>query len=183
MSSALINGLYVFMLAAFIGFRSHPASFASAAHSAHVAHQCPRRHRGRRRHRAGGRAQEHAFLRVRRPRRNRRHQQRRGRISDHRSHAQNVQVQPPDKTMTTDFAGNQQIIEITYLIASVLFHSLAEMDEHVRPPPGAASGPAKSAWSWPSPAPCCITVSSTTSGSPSPSCSAPASAFRWAWCT
>ena len=57
----------------------------------------------------------------------RRHQQRGRRISHHRPHAQNVQVEPSDKTMT-DFAGNQQIIEIS-ISSPARCSFFAEMDE------------------------------------------------------
>src|SRR5208282_2153362 len=54
------------------------------------------------------------------PGRGGRHQQRGRRVPDHGPHAQDVQVQPSHKAMT-DFAGSQYLIEIVYLIASVLF--------------------------------------------------------------
>src|SRR5581483_8110083 len=96
------------------------AGVASAAHAADVTDQRARCHSGRGRDRAGGGAQKHIFHGARHPRGDRRHQQCGGRIPDHRPHAQNVQDQPSDKAMT-EFAGNQHIIEVLYLIASILF--------------------------------------------------------------
>src|SRR5713101_5179857 len=76
----LITSLYVFMLAAFIGFE--------------VIRRVPRHHR-------------HC----------RRHQQHRRRLPDHRSHAAHVQIQRAEETIMPP----ETFIEITYLIATVLF--------------------------------------------------------------
>ena len=50
MKMDLLTSLYVFMLAAFIGFEVIRRDLAAPAHAADVADQCPRRHRRRRRH-------------------------------------------------------------------------------------------------------------------------------------
>ncbi len=119
--SILINGLFIFMLAGFIGFRGDPARVSAIAHTSDVAHQRPGRHRRSGRHRAGGRTQKHAVRGARHNRSCGRDQQHRRRIPDHGPHAQDVQVQPSGSEIMNEFAGSQLIIEIIYLLASALF--------------------------------------------------------------
>ena len=66
MTSDLMTNLYVFMLAAFIGFEVIRRVSPLLAHAADVAHQRPGRHRRGRRDRAGGRGQGRAHDRARR---------------------------------------------------------------------------------------------------------------------
>ena len=118
-SSNLINGLFVFMLAAFIGFevirRVSPLlhtplmSLTNALDAIAVVGAIV----------LAGEHKSRLSARLA-PRGGRRHQQHRGRISDHRSHAEDVQDQPSDQTMN-DSAGTQPIIEIIYLVATALF--------------------------------------------------------------
>ena len=96
----LITSLYVFMLAAFIGFevirRVSPLlhtplmSLTNALDAIAVVGAII----------LAGEQQEHAGDRVRHDRDHRRHQQRRGRIHHHRPDAQDVQSQRPQETLT-----------------------------------------------------------------------------------
>ena len=166
----LITSLYVFMLAAFIGFevirRVSPLlhtplmSLTNALDAIAVVGAII----------LAGERQEHAGDGPRHDRDRRRHEQRRGRIPDHRPHAQDVQGERPEETMTA-MIGSEHVIEIAYLVATALFILSLEVDELADARRGAASGPASWGCCWPSSGRCCTTGSSTTRGSPS----------RWCW--
>ena len=125
-SSSLINALFIFVLAGFIGFevirRVSPLLHTPLMSLTNALG----RDRGGGRDRPGGRAQIHALRRLRIHCRGRRHQQYRRRLSDHRPYVEDVQIQSSrgdtgGQVMTAEFAGGQVIIELVYLIASVLF--------------------------------------------------------------
>jgi hypothetical protein len=75
MGDNLIDSLFIFMLACFIGFEVIRHVSPLAAHSADVAYERPRRHSRHWRDCAGGRAQEHVRNRAGHHRHCRRHQQ------------------------------------------------------------------------------------------------------------
>ena len=116
----LITSLYVFMLAAFIGFevirRVSPLlhtplmSLTNALDAIAVVGAII----------LAGERQEHAGDGARHDRDRRRHEQRRGRIHDHRPDAQDVQGERPQEIMTA-MIRSEHVIEITYLIATALF--------------------------------------------------------------
>ena len=120
-SSTLINGLFIFMLAGFIGFevirRVSPLlhtplmSLTNALDAIAVVGAIV----------LVGRAQEHAFRCLGDHCRSCGDEQHCGRLPDYGSHAQDVQVQPPGVQIMNEFAGSQHIIEIIYLVASALF--------------------------------------------------------------
>ena len=124
----LITSLYVFMLAAFIGFevirRVSPLlhtplmSLTNALDAIAVVGAII----------LAGAAQEHAGDGARHDRDHRRHEQHRGRIHDHRPDAQDVQGERPQETLTAMIA-SEHIIEIAYLIATALFILSLEVDE------------------------------------------------------
>ena len=101
MKADLIPSLYVFMLAAFIGFeviRRVSPLLHTPLMSLTNALGC---HRGRRRHHPGRQARDHAVDGARHHRHRGRHQQHCRRIHHHRSHAEDVQSQPDPQTMTS----------------------------------------------------------------------------------
>ena len=167
MSSSLVNGLFVFMLAAFIGFevirRVSPllhtplmsltnALDAIAVVGAIVLWASTRADSHYARH-AGG---------------DRRYQQRRRRIFDHRPHAQNVQGEPPKKIMNTSRDPADHRVHIPDRQRSL--HSVPEMDEFAKH--GAARSRAgELECSWLLAARCSATTLWITSGWPS----------RWCW--
>ncbi len=116
----LITSLYVFMLAAFIGFevirRVSPLlhtplmSLTNALDAIAVVGAII----------LAGEQQEHAGDGARHDRDRRRHEQRRGRIRDHRPDAQDVQGERPEETMTA-MIPSEHLIEIAYLVATALF--------------------------------------------------------------
>jgi NAD(P) transhydrogenase subunit beta len=118
MSSSLVNGLFVFMLAAFIGFevirRISPLlhtplmSLTNALDAIAVvgAIVLVGKHESRLSAILG--VGSHCS-----------HQQYRGRFSHHRSNVEDVQKQPSDKTMT--HLPSETLIELVYLVASALF--------------------------------------------------------------
>ena len=152
----LITSLYVFMLAAFIGFevirRVSPLlhtplmSLTNALDAIAVVGAII----------LAGEQQEHAGDRVRHDRDHRRHQQRRRRIHHHRPDAQDVQGQRPEETMIT-MIDHEHVIEIAYLIATALFVlSLKWMSSPTHGARG-ASGPASWGCCWRSSARCFTT--------------------------
>src|SRR4029077_5482832 len=70
-------------------------------------------------HHHGRRAQDHALNGTGNDRDRRGNEQRGGRLYDHGPHAQNVQDEPDQETMTPP--GTEHIIELTYLVATALF--------------------------------------------------------------
>ncbi len=120
MQADLITGLYVFMLAAFIGFevirRVSPLlhtplmSLTNALDAIAVVGAIIL---------AGERKTTLSTISWNHRHRGR-HQQRGGRLPHYRPHAQDVQSQPDSQTMTP-MAGSEYIIQITYLIATALF--------------------------------------------------------------
>jgi len=118
-SSILINALFIFVLAGFIGFevirRVSPLlhtplmSLTNALDAIAVVGAIVL-------------VGEHkSTLSLGHDRHRRRHEQHRRRISHHRPHAEDVQIQPSGCEIMNDPAGNQVIIEIIYLVASALF--------------------------------------------------------------
>ena len=177
----LITSLYVFMLAGFIGFevirRVSPllhTPLMSLTNALDAIAVVGRDHPGRRR-------QEHAGDGARHDCDRRRHEQRRGRIPDHRPDAQDVQGERPEETMTAnDRQRTRHRNRVPGRHGPV--HPLAEMDELAEHGParrpgrraGDAAGDRRDAAS--------TTRSSITAGSPSPWCWARSSACRSARC-
>ena len=120
MNLDFMTSLYVFMLAAFIGFevirRVSPLlhtplmSLTNALDAIAVVGAII----------LAGRGQEHARDGLRNHRDRRRHEQRRGRVPDHRPHAQDVQGERPQEARTA-MIGSEHIIELAYLVATALF--------------------------------------------------------------
>src|SRR6202007_2572987 len=78
------------------------------------------RHRRSGRDYSRGRRQKHSRDNPRDDRHRRGDEQYRRRLPDYRPHAENVQDQPPHEIMNS-FAGSDLLLQITYLVAAVLF--------------------------------------------------------------